>query len=91
MLKDNSGCDTCQCAPVPDASGPCASDADCGKGYVCGFLESDACSATGVCFPAQTGPICNLALPGCACDGSEVNLACNGLPNGYAAKRATPD
>ena len=23
---------------------------------------------------------------GCACDGSEVNIACNGLPSGYAPK-----
>jgi hypothetical protein len=32
------------------------------------------------------GPTCKAYMPGCACDGSEVNLICNGLPNGYAAK-----
>ena len=85
-LIDSNGCSTCQCAPVPDASGPCASDADCGKGYVCGFLESEGCAAAGACFAMQTGPVCLAYAAGCACDGSEVNLACNGYPNGYAAK-----
>src|SRR5579872_5910597 len=42
VLKDSNGCDTCQCAPVPDAggSGVCASNADCPNSGICGFLES---------------------------------------------------
>jgi hypothetical protein len=88
VLKDSQGCDTCQCAPAADAGAngsPCATDADC-RGPVasrCGFPIADACSATGVCLVySQVG--CNVASPGCACDGSEVNIVCNGLPNGYA-------
>jgi hypothetical protein len=86
ILKDTNGCDTCQCAPVADAGDagrPCASNRDCG-GDICGFLESDGCSAVGSCFaPMIRG--CNGYSPGCACDGSEVNVVCNQLPSGYAA------
>ncbi len=86
-LKDANGCDTCQCAPIApdggDAGGTCRRDADCTGGGLCGFPEVDACSAIGSCF-AATQVRCNAYSPGCACDGSEVNAICNGLPNGYA-------
>jgi hypothetical protein len=65
--------------------GPCTSDAQCGQGLLCGFPEADACSATGRCFLAQ-GAMCKAYEPGCACDGTEINLICNGLPPGYASK-----
>jgi hypothetical protein len=76
------------CPAPPDGGGSvCASDADCPAGNVCGFYESDAtgCRAAGSCFPAPA-VICNVFSPGCACDGSEVNTICNGLPTGYARK-----
>lgn len=63
----------------------CVEKTDCGGGRLCGFPTADQCSAKGTCFPAP-GAICNAILPGCACDGSIVNLACNGLPSGYAPK-----
>jgi hypothetical protein len=65
---------------------PCTHNTDCGGGRICGFPIADACAAKGSCFPAP-GAICGAILPGCACDGSVVNLAsCAGLPSGYAAK-----
>jgi hypothetical protein len=90
VLKDKSGCDTCQCAPT-DGGATCSSNADCANGGVCGFLESDGCAATGRCFPAPSGPRCGLASAiGCGCDGSDVSIdpSCySGLPNGYQTKR----
>jgi hypothetical protein len=69
-----------------DASGgPCTTDAQCGSGSLCGFPVADGCSANGSCF-ATTGVTCQVYMAGCACDGTEVNLVCNGLPNGYASK-----
>jgi len=60
----------------------CTKDSDCGKGR-CGFSMADACAAKGQCFP-EPGVVCNSFSPGCACDGSTINIACNGLPDGYA-------
>jgi hypothetical protein len=61
----------------------CGTDADCGAGYECGFLEADHCSAVGACFP-NPGSMCELYQPGCACGGTTINIACTGLPNGYS-------
>jgi len=65
----------------------CATNADCPNGDVCGFPTAPACSATGSCF-TPPGAVCNLFMPGCGCDGSELNLAncATGLPAGYAPK-----
>jgi len=74
--------------PITEAggdAGPCTTDADCGSGRLCGFLESAGCSATGTCFPAP-GVVCNAIVLACACDGTNINVACNGLPSGYAPK-----
>jgi hypothetical protein len=60
----------------------CTKSTDCGSGDVCGFPTADACSAKGQCFAG--GPICNTFAPGCACDGTTINVACTGLPSGYA-------
>ena len=89
VLKDANGCDTCQCAPAPDAGGACTTDADCSNGGVCAFLESAGCAAVGQCFPAPTGPRCALASSaGCGCSGSDVAISpscVTGLPSGYQA------
>jgi hypothetical protein len=29
---------------------------------------------------------CKAYSPGCACDGTQVSIVCNGLPSGYASK-----
>lgn len=63
----------------------CKVDADCGANKICGFAAKDACTATGTCFDAPDA-VCMSYSPGCACDGSEINVACTGLPGGYASK-----
>ncbi|HEY4014922.1 MAG TPA: hypothetical protein VGM06_16380 [Polyangiaceae bacterium] len=73
------------CPTAEDAGASCTSDSDCPSGHVCGFLETGGCGIEGTCFPAPEA-ICNVFLPGCACDGSVVNLTCNGLPTGHALK-----
>jgi hypothetical protein len=66
-------------------SGSCVSNGDCPNNGVCGYPQTAACAATGECF-ASPGAICNAFSPGCACDGSEINVACTGLPSGYFSK-----
>ncbi len=63
----------------------CVSDVDCPNNGLCGYPEAAACAATGVCFQSP-GAICNAFSPGCACDGSQINVACTGLPSGYVSK-----
>jgi hypothetical protein len=65
--------------------GICTTNTDCGAGKLCGFPELAGCSATGRCFPAS-GAICNGIAFACACDDTDVNIACDGLPSGYAPK-----
>jgi hypothetical protein len=72
-------------AASASGGGACQTDSDCGAGHVCGFPESDACSAAGQCFQAPAVE-CDAYEAGCACDGTMVNVACNGLPSGYARK-----
>jgi hypothetical protein len=56
-------------------------------GYECGFEASLACAAKGHCFLETPGGVtCDLYEPGCACDGTAINMACNGLPSGYDTK-----
>lgn len=91
VLKDSKGCDTCQCAPVPDGgSGVCASNADCPNSGLCGFLESAGCTATGQCFPAPVGARCAIMdTVGCGCNGTGVPIepSCrSGLPDGYQSE-----
>ena len=83
-----AGCDggaAVDASAAVDAGGPCVTSADCGKNEACGYKQTDGCSAKGTCF-ASLGATCQLFEPGCACDGSSVNLACNGLPMGYTTK-----
>jgi hypothetical protein len=89
VSSTSSGAKTCQTTAAPgpappDAGGPCTSNADCG-GNTCGFPASAACGAKGTCFPAEL-IVCQAYAAGCACDGSEINVTCNGLPNGYETK-----
>jgi hypothetical protein len=67
------------------SSGSCIQNSDCPADGVCGFAISDACNATGQCFPAPTA-ICNAYSPGCACDGTTISIVCTGFPDGYAEK-----
>jgi hypothetical protein len=66
-------------------SGSCVSDADCPKNSLCGYPEAAGCAATGACFESP-GAVCLAFSPGCACDGSQINVACTGLPSGYFSK-----
>lgn len=66
------------------SSGACVTNADCPKG-ICGFPTSEGCAAQGQCFP-EPAALCDAYAPGCACDGSEVSLICEGLPDGYTKK-----
>jgi hypothetical protein len=68
-----------------DGSGACVRDSDCASNQLCGFAASDGCSAVGQCFPGP-GAICQAFAPGCACDGTVINIACTGLPQGYFSK-----
>jgi hypothetical protein len=63
----------------------CVSDVDCPNNGLCGYPEAAGCAATGVCF-ASPGAVCLAFSPGCACDGSQINVACTGLPSGYFSK-----
>ena len=60
----------------------CTKNSDCGSGSACAYAMSDGCAAKGQCV-AQSGVLCNSFSPGCACDGSTINIVCNGLPDGY--------
>ncbi len=82
----------CLIPPFPPAgegtgadSGTCTTDADCGSGDLCGFPELSGCSAVGTCFP-KSGAICDVIELACACDGTSINIACNGLPSAFAPK-----
>lgn len=68
-----------------DGSAPCTTNQDCPKDYVCGFLESEGCAASGECF-RNTGDLCNGIFPACACDGTVFNYDCVGEPPGYGSK-----
>src|SRR5207302_4262194 len=66
------------CALPIYAAAPCKTSADCGATGLCGFPTSAACAAIGQCFPRSQG-LCNAFVPGCACDGTTINLICGGL------------
>ncbi len=69
------------------APGTCQTSGDCPSNEVCGFLATAGCGQPGTCVPAPNGgAACNSFLPGCACDGTEINIACTPLPSGYFSK-----
>ena len=63
----------------------CTSRSDCPPYEACGFPMVPACTAQGQCFEVPAIE-CLLYAAGCACDGSEINVACTGLPDGYATQ-----
>jgi hypothetical protein len=68
-------------------AGTCVTDLDCGAGKACGYKIADACQATGTCFDAPATPVCDLYMPGCACDHvTTINLGCTVYPTGYASR-----
>jgi hypothetical protein len=65
----------------------CTLDTDCTGDTRCAFLESDGCAAKGSCISVdKSGGNCNAIVLVCACDGTEANGACTGLPAGYVSK-----
>ncbi len=70
-------------APL-DADRECATGDACGDGATCAFPIVDGCGALGRCVAVL--PVgCNAFSPGCACDGSTINVVCTGLPSGYVS------
>ncbi len=63
----------------------CSATEPCARSEVCGYAGVGVCRDTGRCYPGDL-PVCNLYLPGCACDGTAVNTACTGLPTDVYAK-----
>jgi hypothetical protein len=63
----------------------CIHSSDCSIGTACAYPMADGCAAKGHCVD-DTGPLCNSFSPGCACDGTTINIVCNGLPDGFATK-----
>ncbi len=63
----------------------CTSDSDCPTGDGCAYLESEACSAKGTCV-SEAQAMCEAFSPGCACDGTTINVACTPYPAGYVSK-----
>ncbi len=63
----------------------CSATRDCSGGEVCGFPRIPVCGTKGLCFkPEQIE--CLVYQAGCACDGTEISITCNGLPAGYDTK-----
>jgi hypothetical protein len=69
----------------PVGDGMCSSTKDCVADDICGFPRVPVCGTKGICFHAPQVS-CQLYSPGCACDGTEINIACTGLPTGYDTK-----
>jgi hypothetical protein len=65
---------------------PCTTSKDCSAGWECGFSEGAGCDAKGTCWNTSGQALCNAFSPGCACDGTTINIICNGLPDGIAPK-----
>jgi hypothetical protein len=72
-------------SPSPEPPRPtrlghtCTTDDDCAPDCICGYPGAPHCAVRGTCFP-NPGAFCMAAAPGCACDGTQVNLVCTGLP-----------
>lgn len=69
-----------------DGGTTCASASDCDSNEVCAYPEAATCSAKGECVAKPSGATCGAIAYACACDGSNVEIGCNGLPDGYVSK-----
>jgi hypothetical protein len=69
-----------------DGGATCTSAADCGPDAVCGFPAGATCNAVGACFSTKGIEVCNAYSPGCACDGTTINVICEPVPSGYTTK-----
>jgi hypothetical protein len=67
----------------------CTTDADCSAGERCGFAQADGCAAQGACYPSS-GVTCDLEVPGCACDGTVIDIEDCSLPAGLLSKPLAP-
>jgi hypothetical protein len=65
--------------------GACVTDSDCPAESACGYAAADKCTATGACYQFS-GAQCAAYSAGCACDGTEINIACTPYPVGYFSK-----
>lgn len=65
---------------------PCTKSSDCvGDQMECAFNMSEGCAAQGYCVSVAGVATCAAYSAGCACDGSEINIACT-YPEGTASK-----
>jgi hypothetical protein len=82
-------CDTCAGGPTPNA--PCASDADCGAGGVCGANRCIGGPSDGqLCPPASCGTGNSCGRPGVATKPNNCNFACSGSQASCAADTDCP-
>jgi hypothetical protein len=85
LVAVGAACSASNGAPGGDGA-PCTTNAACASGETCAYLEADGCRALGSCV-TRKGPLCNLFIAGCACDGTGIDISgCDGLPSGYVAK-----
>ena len=69
-------------------AGGCKANSDCAPGDLCLFRIGD-CSAQGQCLSAAThGPICNILIAYCGCDGRGVGGLC-GQPYAFGPTPST--
>ncbi len=71
---------------IDGGGAPCTTSADCGGSqFECAFVQSAGCSAVGSCVDTTGIATCAAYSAGCACDGTEINVACT-YPPGTATK-----
>lgn len=75
-----------ECPHSYPAQPPCATSRDCPSGWQCGFSVAEACGAKGTCWDTRNKDLCDAYSPGCACDGTEINLVCLPFPQGIVEK-----
>lgn len=76
------------CGGAADAGPPatCVTSADCaGDQMECAYDMNQGCSAVGHCYSVAGIATCAAYSAGCACDGTEINIACT-YPTGTASK-----
>lgn len=71
--------------PVDAGGEACDKDAECTGGAVCVFARADGCGAKGACKDPGGIGTCAAYSPGCACDGTEINVVCQPF-DGYVSR-----